>query len=241
MTSEDYGTFLRDELANVERHNADALDKVADVVLAGIKADGTVVTAGAGHSLAAVAETFYRAGGLACVRPLYHPSLLPMHGALSSTTAERRSGLAAEVLSGVELGEHDVLMIFSTSGVNPYPVELARAAKAAGTPVVAFTSIATSSVAPKRAGTTLAEEATFVLDNRVIPGDSAYPAQAPVSAPSSSLANAFLWNLLLVRLIDRATADSFDLPLWRSANVEGGDAANKALLAKYTPRVPELA
>ena len=239
--TEDYGTFLRDELGRVEQHNADTLDKVADVLLAAIKADGTVLTAGAGHSLAAVAETFYRAGGLACVRPLYHPSLLPMHGALSSTTAERRSGLAAEVLEGVELTDKDVLIIFSTSGINPYPVELARQAKAAGAPVVAFTSVATSSVAPKRAGTTLAEEATFVLDNLVIPGDAAYPPAAPVTAPSSSLANAFLWNLLLVRLLDRATATGFDLPLWRSANVEGGDAANKALLAKYTPRIDVLA
>lgn len=239
--TEDYGTSLRDELARIERHNADTLDKIADVVLAGISNDGTVLTAGAGHSLAAVAETFYRAGGLACVRPLYHPSLLPMHGAVSSTTAERRSGLAAEVLAGVELGEHDVLVIFSTSGVNPYPVELARQGKAAGTPVVAFTSVATSSVAPKRAGSTLAEESTFVLDNMVIPGDSAYPAEAPVTAPSSSLANAFLWNLLLVRLLDRAEAAGVELPLWRSANVEGGDAANKALLAKYTPRIDVLA
>jgi uncharacterized phosphosugar-binding protein len=239
--TEDYGTFLREELDRIEQHNADALDKIADVLLAAIRADGTVLTAGAGHSLAAVAETFYRAGGLACVRPLYHPTLLPMHGALSSTTAERRSGLAAEVLAGVELTDKDVLIIFSTSGINPYPVELARQAKAAGTPVVAFTSIATSSVAPKRAGTTLAEEATFVLDNLVIPGDAAYPPAAPVTAPSSSLANAFLWNLLLVRLLDRAAATGFDLPLWRSANVEGGDAANKALLAKYTPRIDELA
>jgi len=239
--TEDYGTFLRAELGRIEQHNADALDKIADVLLAAIKADGTVLAAGAGHSLAAVAETFYRAGGLACVRPLYHPSLLPMHGAVSSTNAERRSGLAAEVLAGVELSERDVLIIFSTSGINPYPVELARQAKAAGTPVVAFTSIPTSSVAPKRAGSTLAEEATFVLDNLVIPGDSAYPPAAPVTAPSSSLANAFLWNLLLVRLLDRATASGFDLPLWRSANVEGGDAANKALLARYTPRIDVLA
>ena len=56
--TEDYGAALRDELARIERHNADTLDKIADVVLAGIAADGTVLAAGAGHSLAAVAETF---------------------------------------------------------------------------------------------------------------------------------------------------------------------------------------
>src|SRR4051812_21383958 len=179
VTGSDYGNVVRDHLVKVEQHNTSALDDVAELVLASVLADGMILTAGAGHSLAAVAETFYRAGGLACVRPLYHPSLLPMHGAVSSTNAERRSGLAAEVLAGVELTERDVLVIFSTSGINPYPVELARQAKAAGTPVVAFTSIPTSSVAPKRAGTTLADEATFVLDNLVIPGDSAYPPAAP--------------------------------------------------------------
>ncbi|AHH97123.1 SIS domain-containing protein [Kutzneria viridogrisea] len=237
----DYGQFLRDALHEVEEHNAEALDQVAELLLNCVRADATVVTAGAGHSLAAVAETFYRAGGLACVRPLYHPSLLPMHGAVASTTAERRSGLAAEVLEEVKLSEDDVLVVFSTSGVNPYPVELARAARSAGTPVVAFTSVTASSVAPRRAGSTLAEEATVVLDNLVISGDAAYPPEAPATAPSSSLANAFLWNLALVRLSDLAVQAGVELPLWRSANVVGGDAANKALLAKYTARIPELA
>jgi uncharacterized phosphosugar-binding protein len=241
MTGENYGEFLRDALTEVEQRNSAALDQAADLLLNCVKADGTVLTAGAGHSLAAVAETFYRAGGLACVRPLYHPSLLPMHGAVASTTAERRSGLAAEVLADIKLGIDDVLVVFSTSGVNPYPVELARAGTAAGTSVIAFTSVSASSTAPRRAGTTLAEESTVVLDNLVISGDAAYPPSAPTTAPSSSLANAFLWNLLLVTLSDKAAAEGVELPLWRSANVESGDAANKALLAKYTPRITELA
>ena len=44
-----------------------------------------------------------------------------------------------------------------------------------------------------------------------------------------------------MRLLDRATAAGVDLPLRHSANVEGGDAANKALLARYTPRIDVLA
>src|SRR3982074_3268283 len=112
MTGENYGEFLRDALAEVERHNSAALDQVADLLLNCVRADGTVLTAGAGHSLAAVAETFYRAGGLACVRPLCHRDLRPMPGAVSSTKAERRSGLAAEVLGPGPLGERDVLVVF---------------------------------------------------------------------------------------------------------------------------------
>ncbi|WP_158848961.1 SIS domain-containing protein [Saccharothrix deserti] len=240
VTGSDYGDVVRTHLTRVEQQNAAALDDVAELVLASVRADGMVLTAGAGHSLAAVAETFYRAGGLACVRPVYHPELLPMHGAVSSTAAERRSGLAAEVLRETRLAAHDVLFVFSTSGVNPYPVELAVLAADAGCPVVAVTSVAASALAPRRAGTTLAENATVVLDNMVPPGDATYPADNPVTAAVSTLATTFLWNLLMVRLFDKAAEAGVPLPLWRSANVEGGDKANADLLRKYQTRVPQL-
>lgn len=240
VTDSDYGNVVRNHLTRVEQQNAGALDDVAELVLASVRADGLVLAAGAGHSLAAVAETFYRAGGLACVRPIYHPELLPMHGAVSSTAAERRSGLAAEVLREAGLAAHDVLFVFSTSGVNPYPVELAVHAADAGCPVVAVTSVAASALAPRRAGTTLAENATVVLDNLVPPGDATYPADNPVTAAVSTLATTFLWNLLMVRLFDKAAEAGVSLPLWRSANVEGGDQANAELLRKYQTRVPQL-
>jgi uncharacterized phosphosugar-binding protein len=235
-----YDQAVRTHLTKVAEHNDAAVAEVAALLLACVRADGIVLTAGAGHSLAAVAETFYRAGGLACVRPLYHPDLLPMHGAVSSTKAERRSGLAAEVLGPEPLGERDVLVVFSTSGVNPYPVELAGLVRAAGRAVVAVTSGPASAVAPRRADRTLAESASVVLDTLVPPGDATYPAAAPVVAPISTVVNAFLWNLVLVRLIDLGAAEGVALPLWRSSNVPDGDAANAGLLAKYTPRVPTL-
>ncbi|GDY29658.1 SIS domain-containing protein [Gandjariella thermophila] len=237
VTGSDYGSLVREHLTTVEQHNATAVADTAELLLRTVAADGTVFTAGAGHSLAAVAETFYRAGGLACVHPLYRPELLPLHGAASSTAAERHAGLAAEVLAGVRIGEHDVLVVFSTSGINPYPVELASSA---GCPVVAFTSVAASANGPRRAGRTLAECATVVLDNRVRPGDASYPADAPTTAPMSSIVNAFLWNLVLVRLAERAEAAGVELPLWRSSNVPGGDEANAGLLRRYRDRIPEL-
>ena len=240
MTDTTYDDGVRAHLTKVADHNASAVADVAELLLACVRADGTVLTAGAGHSLAAVAETFYRAGGLACVRPLYHPDLLPMHGAVSSTKAERRSGLAAEVLGPDPLGEKDMLVVFSTSGVNPYPVELAGLVRAAGQPVVGVTSGPASAVAPRRAGSTLAENATVVLDTLVPPGDATYPTDLPVAAPISTVVNAFLWNLVLVRLIDLGKEQGVALPLWRSSNVPGGDAANADLLAHYTPRIPAL-
>ncbi|MEV5536089.1 SIS domain-containing protein [Saccharopolyspora shandongensis] len=230
-----------EHLRKIGAHNAEALRAAADRLFAAVRADGLVFTAGAGHSLAGVMESYYRAGGLAAVRPLYHPDLLPLHGAVASTRTERRTGLAEEVLTAAGFrGGTDALVVFSNSGVNPYPVELARLARAAGSTVVAITSPTASAEAPKRAGTTLAEEAEIVLDTLVPGGDASYPPAEPVTAPLSSMANAFLWNMLLVQMYDLAGAADVDLPVWRSSNTVGGDEANAANLAHYGARVPGL-
>ena len=239
-TVDAYGELALAHLAKVAEHNSDALDDAADLVLACIRADGLVLTSGAGHSLAAVAETFFRAGGLACVRPLVHDDLQVFGGARRATAAERRTGLAAEVFAAVPRTGHEVLFIFSNSGVNPFPVELAQTALDAGCPVVAVTSPTSSVGATRRAGGLLAQHATILLDTLTGPGDVAYPAESPVTASLSTMCNAFLWNLMLARLHDRATAEAVDLPRWRSSNVEGGDTANAALLDKYGERVPNL-
>ncbi|QUH01709.1 SIS domain-containing protein [Saccharopolyspora erythraea] len=228
-------------LREVGEHNAAGLRDAAARLLDCIRSDGLIYTAGAGHSLAGVMETFYRAGGLAAVRPLYHPDLLPLHGAVPSTRTERRTGLAELVITEAGFrGGTDALVVFSNSGVNPYPVELAMSARSAGSPVVAVTSPAASAEAPKRAGTTLAEQATIVLDTMVPGGDASYPPHAPVTAPLSSLTNVHVWNLLLVELHDAARAAGVDLPVWRSSNTVGGDEANAANLAHYGKRVPGL-
>ncbi|MFC0110373.1 sugar isomerase domain-containing protein [Kibdelosporangium aridum] len=235
-----FGNLVRDHLIQVEKHNADALNNVAELFLGSIRAGGLVLTGGAGHSLAAVAETFYRAGGLACVYPLYHPDIQPLHGGRASTSAERLTGLADEVFGKVQLSGNDVLVVFSTSGVNPYPVELAIAAQNADMPVVAVTSSPANAVAPRRADTTLAENASIVLDTLVAPGDSSYPPEAPVTAALSTVANAFLWAEILARLVDKAATAGVEIPLWRSSNVPGGDEANQRYLDLYGPRVPQL-
>ncbi|MFE6612160.1 SIS domain-containing protein [Amycolatopsis sp. NPDC057786] len=231
---------VAERLAEAERGNAEQIRKSAELILGVIRADALVFTAGAGHSLAAVAETFYRAGGLACVYPVYHPELLPLHGAQHSTKTERRSGLAEEVLAERAPGPDDVLVVFSTSGVNPYPVELAAGARKRGASVIAVSSAASVAKAPKRAATTLLEEASIVLDSHVRPGDASYPPDAPRTAPLSTVINAFLWNLVLAEVVDLGAAQGVDIPLWRSSNVDGGDEANAALLAKYGARVPAL-
>ncbi|RMI12526.1 sugar isomerase domain-containing protein [Cellulomonas triticagri] len=229
---EDLGAYV----ADVGARNADAIDRAAEAVVRTARAGGLVRPTGAGHSLAAVLETFFRAGGLAGVRPIWHPRVLPFSGARSATTAEREPGLGAATAAEAAIEARDTVVVFSNSGVNPFPVEVAQAAVAVGATVVAVTSRAAGAAAPPRAGQRLVDVADVVIDTAVPAGDATWPPEAPVTAPVSSLATTTVWTLLLRRVHDLAP----DAPRWRSANVAGNDDVNAALVARFAAQVPEL-
>jgi uncharacterized phosphosugar-binding protein len=216
------------------------ISRAAAVVLDAIEAGGLVHAAGAGHSLAMVCETFYRAGGLAAVRPLWDPEVLPLSGARRSSAVEREPGRGRAVVESANPTPPDVLVVFSTSGRNPYPVEIAQEALARNVPVIAVTSLPASAAAKDRSGTRIADHATVVLDTGVPPGDVVYPADAPRTAAVSTILGAYLWSALLAELDRLATARGVTLPVWTSANVPGGDERNAELMARYGNRIPEL-
>jgi uncharacterized phosphosugar-binding protein len=216
--------------------NAEGISGCADVVAATGRAGGLVRPAGAGHSLAAVLETFFRAGGLAFVRPLWSEDVFPLRGARASTTGERIPGRGRAVAEAAAIAPDDTVIVFSNSGINPYPVEIAEVARDAGATVVAFTSRSASAAATPRARARLADLADLVLDTLVPPGDVTWPADAPVTAPVSSLATTALWTAVLREVHDRWP----DAPRWRSANVPGTDAENAAVLEAFSARIPEL-
>jgi uncharacterized phosphosugar-binding protein len=232
---------VRDHLEAAERANAAVLEAVARRLCEVVRSDGLVYVAGTGHSLALVLESFYRAGGLACVYPIYHPALLPLAGGAASTLAERVAGFGRALVEGVPAGPSDLAFVFSHSGVNPVPVEIAEVFKAKGAPVIGVVSRDHMRRAPIRHPRKLDQVADLLIDTLVPYGDAVYDAGAGVpTMPLSSLSGVFVWNLLLVRLADLAREEGAVLPLWTSANVEGGEARNRELLARYRPRIPQL-
>lgn len=228
---------VRELLNKLDTHD---LGRAAELLLDAVEAEGIVYAAGAGHSLAMVCETFYRAGGLASVRPLWDPAVLPLAGARRSSAAEREPGRGRDLVARANPAPPDVMVVFSTNGRNPYPVEVAQEALARGVPVIAVTSLPASAAATDRTGTRLADHATVVLDTGVPPGDVIHPPQAPRTAAVSTILGAYLWCSLLAELDRLATARNVTLPLWTSANVPGGDEHNTALFAQYSERIPEL-
>lgn len=231
---------VRALLDDLDAASGEAIGAAAALLLDAVQAGGIVHVAGAGHSLVMVCETFYRAGGLAAVRPIWAPDVLPLDDAVRSTRAERRAGVGRAVVKEAAPAPPDVAVVFSTSGRNPYPVEIAEECAARAVPVVAVTSARAASGAAARAATTLADHAAIVVDTRVPPGDVLHPPGAPRTAAVSTILAAYAWSRILADLDDLAAARGVEPPRWTSANVPGGDERNTALIERYRHRVPEL-
>lgn len=78
--------------------------------------------------------------GLAFLNPLLVPEVALGSGPLAATEAEQDVNVADVVFNRYRILPGEVVFVFSNSGVNPLPVEVARRARMAGASVVAVAS-----------------------------------------------------------------------------------------------------
>ena len=208
-----------------------ASDAVADV----IRRDGLVHVFGCGHSHLAALDTFYRAGGLACVSPVLDEDLMLHDGAAKSSRMEKMPGIAAEVYRRHDVKAGDLFVVISASGKNAAPVEMLRAAKADGVKTVAI-----SSSAYRAHGAVLLDEADIPIDCKVPHGDAVIEVGTAKMGGLSTYASLFILNSILIEGAQKALARGVTPPIYVSGNVEGGTARNIVLEARYFGRIKRL-
>src|SRR6266508_448529 len=152
-------------LAEVAATQGEALEAAARLVADSVAGGGVLHLFGAGHSQLVALDAFLRAGGLACVNPIVDPALAPAAG-LDVGRVERTPGHAATVLEGEDLRPGEVVVVVSSSGVNPVPVEVALGCRDRGLQVVALTNVEQATAARHASGAKLHELADVVVDNR---------------------------------------------------------------------------
>jgi uncharacterized phosphosugar-binding protein len=236
--------FLAEVVARLERleaANLSTLARAANAVWEALRSEHIIHVAGSGHSTLFALEAFYRAGGLAPVNPIWHPMLLPLQGARISTLAERLEGIGPELVRLARVRREDVVVVFSHSGVNPVPVEIAESAKAAGALVIGILSLEHSLSVPSRhrRKRRLPDVADIVIDTGGPVGDASYISAdgARAVAPLSTILGTFAWDSILVRVADLAGEAGVELPIWISANVPEGDASALDLTRRYLDRI----
>lgn len=240
----DYYNAVVRVLGEIQRTQAEAIDKAANLIFASLMLDGVLHVFGSGHSQLVAEEAFHRAGGLVPVNPMTEPFLSPLTPPKKSGRLERLSGIAAILLNYHAPQSGEVLIIISNAGINPVPVELALEAKKRELAVIAITSLRHAQAVASRhgSGKRLFEVADLVIDNGGEAGDGAlaFPGLAAKVGPISLVAGAFIINSIVCGVVERFLTKGLRPPVYLSANLPGGDEHNRQLEAKYKGRIKLL-
>lgn len=219
-----------------------SIQAVAADVAACIETGGILYVFGAGHSSLLAEEAFHRAGGLVPVYPVLQSFLSPHISPLIAGRLERLEGISPVLFSRLGAQAGDMMFIASNSGVNAAGIEMALEAKKAGLKVVVVTSLTHSTAATSRhsSGKKLYQCADAVIDNQCPTGDALCDVGGMRVAPGSTMANAWIWNSIVVETCKRLHASGKTLPVYVSANMPGGDKFNEVLEKSYAKRIPLL-
>ncbi|GEN55661.1 hypothetical protein GCM10012290_00140 [Halolactibacillus alkaliphilus] len=236
----EYVQEIKQLLDKVEA-NHQKIDQVVDLLIdAGINQQ-SIFCFGAGHAGIIAQEMYYRAGGLMIANPIFSKELMLDIEPVTHTTAiERLHGYGNILANETPFEKGDVLIVHSVSGRNPAPIELAIGAKEKGVTVVAITSVTYTNHVTSRhqSGKKLKDVADVVLDNFGSIGDGAIKVEGTDQyvAPTSTVIGATIVNILVSEMVKKWPKDQI-LPVFYSANLDGGMAHNKAAIQVYQDQI----
>ena len=216
-----YFQRIREILSQVEELESTSLAQAVEILSDAIKKKQAIFIFGASHAGILAEEMFYRAGGLVSINPIFGRELMLDTRPISATSQmERLVGYGQLLAKKTPFKAGDVLIVHSVSGRNPVAVDLALAAKEKGVYVIALTNLTYSRATRSRhpSGQRLCDVTDLVLDNHGHIGDGACQ----------------VLNHLVVE-VSRNLAQSglSPLPIFYSANLDGGDDKNRQIYETY--------
>lgn len=238
----EYIDHLNEILEKIKANEAQYRETAA-AILAQVKKGGMIFPFGTGHGHLLALEMFYRAGGMVRVNPILTEELMLHKSATGSSAFERSEGKAEPLLNEYNVGDKDVVIVFSNSGINPLTIEMALGAKERGALTVALTNLNHSRPLQSRhhSGLKLYEICDFVLDNFGVLGDACVEVASGIKiGPTSTIAGAAIVHTLTAMMVAMAEADGYDLELYTSGNVPNGHERNLYLIEKYKDIIKSL-
>lgn len=208
-----------------------------------LEKDGLLYVFGCGHSHMLAEELFYRAGGLVPVSPIFETAAMLHEGAAKSSQVERMSGYAQHVIGRYPIGPNDCLLLASTSGINPFCMEMAEIAAQKGAKVIGISSFQyLQKPSRQKDGKHLPEFCHICVDNHVPVGDATIEVceDGTKAGPVSTVATLAIANAIVLEACELLNAHGIQPKVFRSGNCPGTDEYNAAMLAQYSTRVRHL-
>lgn len=228
-----------------------AIAQAAQRLSRAIQEDRRIHILGTGaHSQLAVEEVLWRAGGLAAWDPILDPGTSLLHGAKRSVSFERLPGYGIGVLNAYQVGEtpDETMILINAYGIDPMSLDVALECRRRGVYTIGITSPAYGRATPADSPIRhpskkdLFEEVDLLIDSQVPLGDAVgrVPGFAQEVGSSSTLCSCFVMNLLVIATVQELQQSGVEPPVFMSANLPQGDAANARWEQLYGPRARYL-
>ena len=245
-----YAKTVRDIITEIEKEEP-VIAKAAEVIANAIANDRMVHILGTGgHSNMGVEEVLWRAGGLAAWNPILDPGTNLIAGAKRSNVIERTPGYAISVLDAYKVGKKDgeVMIIVNAYGINAMTIDAVLECRKRGVTTIAVTSEPYARNVPAGARSrhpsnkNLFEEADIYINNHLPYGDAVTKVEGCEAemGSTSTFCNCFIMNCIEMEVAKALSKKGIVPPVFKSANLPGGDEFNKALEDKYGPLVKHL-
>lgn len=232
-------TAIQTQVMAQELDNIESAGKLfADTIEKG----NAIYAFGASHAGILAEEMFYRTGGLALVNPIFSPTLMLNTRPVNVTSQmERVDGFGRVIFEGSKARAGDTILLHSVSGRNTVSIDMAEAAREAGLNIVVVTNMTyTKGVTSRhKSGKNLYQYADILIDNHGDFEDSAIElhGMGQKSGATSSVVGCMIVNMVLLSAIGHLQDKGIDPPVFRSANVDGGDAFNARIFEQYKDQI----
>ena len=230
---EQYFENVKTIVSTIQAEESESIATAGKKIAESTAQGGIVHLFGSGHSVLASLETYIRAGAFSNSKPVIQEMGIDRY--------ERLPGIGKTIISKYDGQPGEVLIIFSNSGKNPLPIEIAQGAKEKGMFTIGISSKQHSQKVqtgqPK-----LADLVDLSIDTHVPYGDASVTLDGTnlKTGPLSTLANVTILHAIFCEAAEVLMADGELPPVRISRNTPEGDAYNRRFIEKYASRIPEL-
>ena len=238
----EYANIVIKLIKKTDKVNINSVKEVSKLITDCIKNDGIIYMFGCGHSALIAQDCFYRAGGLANIQPIFVPELMLHISASNSSALEKNEKNAKDILNQYPIKENDLLFVFSVSGINGVPIEVAKEGREKGLKVIGMGSSSYKRQKSRHSSKKhLSDYSDVFLDNCVPKGDTVLSVDADTKAvPVSTVISSFLIQSCIYGAFLNCIDQNISVDFFGSGNLPENKERNAILIEKFKQRIKFL-